>query len=335
MGKPPSPLGNLAPWSWAIEPVRGCNLRCGHCAVRLFDTPEGKHQPEFMSEDSWVDLWKVIRQVTPGTRVEMANAGEPTLHPMLPAFIQMARRISPHSQIQVTTNGTMLAKGKLTHKQLFDAGINIVYVDMYAPEETHIRLAEESGIQWYKYHDKPKNAPGAWTYSGPDLQLIVLMDHPGNWPKSRKNLNRLGTFFNNLDWEAAKAFDMVPVTEPPAKGCTQPFRYVSVQSDGSYQLCCQDFMGETGGTLGNVSEGVEGFKRFWFGEFMQTHRAQLRVGNRADSPYCSRCSITFSRSEWKMWKDHQLRLYWDGSQWKPLDPNDTEAAEAAAKATKK
>jgi len=314
----------MSPWAWAIEPVHGCNLRCGHCATRLF--PVGK--TSYMTEATWRALFRVIHEVTPVCRVEMANAGEPTLHPELPRFIRIAKEISPHTQLQITTNGTMLASGKWTYRQLFNAGINIVYVDTYAPREQHIALAKESGFPWYEYHAKPPNAPGAWTYHGPDFQLIVLMDPPIHWPESRKKFGRLGTFLNNLDWEAAKEFNMSPVLQAPQRACNQPFRYVSVVWNGSYQLCCQDFMGETNGTFGGVQDGLEGFEKFWFGMLMQRIRRELRAKNRSGISQCARCNVTFSRCD-VTWPESQLKFYWTGAEWKPLPPRDAVAINAA------
>lgn len=274
-----------------------------------------------MSEDIWVNLWKIIRAVTPRCRVEMANAGEPTLHPDMLNYLRIARRLSPDSQIQITTNGTMLSSGKMAHAQLSRAGANIVYVDMYAPKEKHIKLAEESGIPFYEYYSKPANAPGAWTYHGPETRLIVLMEQPANWPDKRKKLGRLGTMLNHLDWEAAKPFGLTPVEAPLRRRCSQPFKYVSVHCDGSYELCCQDFFGETAGKLGNVSEGVEGFKKFWFGEMMQRTRRGLHLAPELGrpAPYCSRCGITFSKCDFKMWPDGALEHYYDGSGWIKID----------------
>jgi hypothetical protein len=234
-------------------------------------------------------------------------------------LLWIARKCAPYAQIQMTTNGTKIASGDLTYKDLFGAGANIIYVDMYAPEKKHVKLAEESGYYWYRYLDAPKDAPGAWSYHGPDKRFIVLMQPPIRWPDRRKSLGRLGTFFNHLDWKAAEPFNLFPVTEPIARGCSQPFKYVSIKVDGSYELCCQDFFAETAEFLGNVSEGVEGFERFWFGEFMQEHRLHLRNKDRAWSPYCSRCNITFSMADWRMWEDDALKYYWNGNSWLPLN----------------
>ena len=48
-----NPLGKAGPWSWALEPVRGCNLKCGHCATRLFT-----EKPKFITEEVWRAIWK-------------------------------------------------------------------------------------------------------------------------------------------------------------------------------------------------------------------------------------------------------------------------------------
>ena len=275
-----------------------------------------------MSDETWIDIFKLVDATVPMSRLEMSNAGEPTLHPRLIEMLTLGRKLAPRAQFQITTNGTMLTKGEITYKQLFRAGMNVIYVDMYAPKEQHIELAEQSGYLWYEYLDPPKGAPNAWTYHGPHVKFIALMEPPHSWPKKRLSLGRLGTFYNHLDWKAAEKFNMFPVTEPIARGCAQPFKYVSIKQDGYYEFCCQDFFGETAGKLGHVSEGVAGFEKFWFGEFMQLHRAHLREKDRAWSNYCSRCNITFAMADWRMWDESALKSYWNGEDWKELDTSD-------------
>lgn len=318
-----SKYGSLSPWAWAIEPVRGCNLRCGHCAIRAFESDE----LEYMSDEVWIDTFRLINAVTPLCRVEMSNAGEPTLHPRLLELLKIGRKLAPRAQFQMTTNGTMIEKGKITYKQLFNAGMNILYVDMYAPKERHIELAEQSGYLWYEYLDHDIDVPNAWAYHGPHMQFITLMEPPHNWPKKRLSLGRLGTFYNHMDWKAAEKFNMFPVTEPIAKTCSQPFKYISLKQDGYYEFCCQDFFGETAGKLGHVSEGVPGFERYWFGPFMQLHRKHLLDKDRAWSKYCSRCNITFNigpgmARRMKDWKQSALKFYWEDEEWQRLDEHE-------------
>lgn len=308
------PLGNTSPLAWAIEPTHGCNLRCWHCSCRL-DKPGDYH---FMSEETWRAAFQVMNEVTPTCRVDLCLGGEPSLHPRLYEFLRIARELCPGAQIQMTTNGTMLMKGVLTYRALFEAGINIVYTDMYGPREKFRQLAIQSDMPWYEYYDAPEGAPSPWTYHGPHLQVIVLQEQPSNWPKSRRRAGLLGTWYNNLDWKAAARFGITRVTTPPARRCNQPFIYVPVHYNGSYLLCCQDNTGETAGQYGSVLEGAEGFRRYWFGERVQTIRRRLREKNRADSPQCSRCSITFSRCDYKLWTDEQVGKFWDGSKWQEM-----------------
>ena len=311
------PFGKQTPWAWAIEPVHGCNLRCGHCSTRLYEP--GIRQ--FMTKETWINTFTIIKEVSPTCRVDLCLSGEPTLHPDLLEFLEIARKISPLSQIQITTNGTILASGKLTHKQLLEAGANIIYVDMYSPKELHIKLAEESGYEYYEYYkNQDKQHLSPWTYHGPELKLIVLQEQPDNWPISRYRAGLLGTWYNHLDWEAAKKYGLKPVTQPLTRRCNQPFIYVPIHYSGNYLLCCQDNWGETAGLLGSVNiRGVEGFKNYWFGKEMQTIRRRLRQKNRADTSYCSRCCITFSRCDFKHWTDEQVQVYYDGEKWRDMD----------------
>ncbi len=227
-------LGKTSPWAWTVELVYGCNLRCGHCCCRLLE----QNKYNFMVEDTWIKTWEIIDYFTPTCRVDICIAGEPTLHPYIIKFLEIARRISPFSQIQITTNGTILSKGELTYNQLLDAGANIVYTDMYGPRNRFIQLAEELKYRYYEYYNKPKNAPSPWTYFGPQLKIIVLQECPENWPKSRFRAGLLGTWYNHLDWEAAVKFGLRKVEKPLARRCNQPFLYVPVDVNGNYLLCC-------------------------------------------------------------------------------------------------
>lgn len=274
---------------------------------------------DFMTEKTWVAAWKIIRALSPYTRIEMANTGEPTMHPDLLRFISIAREISPNSQIQVTTNGTNLIDGKITYKDLFAAGLNIVYTDMYAPRAKHEKLAADSGIRYFKYYEAKPDDPNAWTYhNDPSIQFIALSDIPDKWPDKKIKRGALGTFLNNIVFDKkAATLGIEPVTKPLQRRCNQPMKYIQVSAPGDYMMCCQDALLEAG-NLGNVNEGVEGFTKFWFGEFMQTTRKILRAKNRGGHPQCKKCNIVFSRCDMKLWDEGQLDSSWDGSSWTQL-----------------
>jgi hypothetical protein len=217
------------------------------------------------------------------------------------------------AQIHLTTNGTMLLSNKVRYHDLFEAGLNIAYTDQYGTHRRFEALAEASGLPYYQYYDPPEGAPTPWKYYGPELKIIVLMDPPFKWPKSRFRAGLLGNWYGHLDWAAGAKFGMKPLEKPLTRRCNQPFLYVSVAASGSYLLCCQDGLHKSEGRFGTVLDGVPGFQKFWYGKEMQLVRRRLRHKNRADTPYaCQKCNVTFSRCDFKHWTDAEVGSYWDG-----------------------
>lgn len=328
--KPPKrvrPLGFASPYVWSIEPAYGCNLRCGHCCADLVP----KDDYELMSESTWRSTFAILAAVSPTVRVDLCGyVGEPTLNPNLERLLPIARRVAPLAQIQITTNGTKLLTGDYSMAGLLDAGANILYVDQYGDKRRYEKLARESGYPFYRYYDAPPDAPTPWRYWGPDQKVIVLMDEPSTWPRSRLRAGLLGNWYGNMNWDrgvAQRDFGMAPLETPLVRRCNQPFLYVTVSASGDYLLCCQDGLQTTRGRFGNVSTGVDGFRRFWFGIDLQTIRRRLRFKNRAATVYaCARCNVTFARCDYRHWTDSQTHLYFAGGDfddpaaWRELPP---------------
>lgn len=309
-------LGRIKPWAWWAEVTRGCNLRCSFCAVRLF--PNG--ELNFMSMDTWESLIGIISIVSPMCRLELGMAGEPTLNPNLLGMFRLARERCPGIQLMMYTNGTTLMDGRTTYQDLFGAGLNMIFMDTYHPRERHIELARESGFTWFEQGNRPGDIPNIFSYLGDrSTHLIQLSDHPGNWPKRKVSGGRFSTYFNHLDWAAAASYGLRPVTNPPKRRCDLPSKFPSVCWDGSWSFCCFDFMREVAGTLGNVSEGVGSFFRFWFGRYMQDVRRRLYLKDRASHHMCSRCAFTSIRCDIPWWPPGLLNDWYDGVGWKRFD----------------
>lgn len=318
------PLGTTSPTVWSIEPAFGCNLACAHCCADLI--PESENH--VMPEDVWRAAFSILHAVSPTVRVDLAGfVGEPTLNDNLTHLLAIARELAPLAQLQVTTNGTKLRMGHCTMKAMLDAGANIIYVDQYGPHSEFEKLAEASGYPFYQYYDAPEGAPTPWKYWGPEMKMVVLMDEPSTWPVSRLKAGLLGNWLGNMNWdrgEAQKRFQMTPLEKPLTRRCNQPFLEVTVASSGDYLLCCQDGLQVTKGKFGTVLDGVEGFKKFWYGKEMQTVRRRLRLKNRADTEYaCAKCNITFSRCDFTHWTDGEVSTYWDGTARVKLDDDPT------------
>ena len=246
------PLGATSPIVWVVEPSFGCNLACAHCVAEQILPQDNA----LVTEETWRSTFEIINTVSPYVRIDVAGTvGEPTLNPDLPRLMKIARELAPNVQIQITTNGTRLLAREFKMKELLDAGANILYVDQYGKHERFEQLASESGYPWFQYYDKPEGAPTPWRYWGPDMKLIVLMNEPSSWPKSRRSANILGSWLGRIDYDrAARAgfTDIKRLEEPLQRRCNQPFQYVTVSATGDYLLCCQDGLQVTRGQFGNV-----------------------------------------------------------------------------------
>lgn len=307
------PLGSTTPYVWVVEPSYGCNLNCAYCCAGLIDDAN----KDLMTEEIWRAIFSTLNAVSPTVRVDLCGVvGEPILNPYLTEWLPIARKLAPLCQIQITTNGTMLSTERVKYKELLDAGANIIYVDQYADHKIHEALAEESGYPWYQYYNAPEGAWTPWKFYGPHIKVIVLMDPPEAWPKSRLRANLLGNWYGNLNWERAAAFNMKPLIAPLTRRCNQPFTYVNVTTTGDYLLCCQDGLHITVGKFGNIIDGIAGFHKFWYGNEIQTIRRRLREKDRSAITYaCAKCNVTFSRCDFRHWTDEEVSKWWDGLNW--------------------
>jgi radical SAM protein with 4Fe4S-binding SPASM domain len=141
-----------------------------------------------------------------------------------------------------------------------------------------------------------------------------LSINPYNWQKTKKCGRNMSTFFNNLDWAAAKSFGLEPVINPPPRRCDLPSKFVTVNYDGTFLFCCFDFMRLSVDKFGNINNGLQDFIKHWLGKYMQSTRDLLNSKNRADHEYCSMCKFTSIRCDIPYWKAG-FEQYWDGEKW--------------------
>ena len=303
------PLGKLNPWAWWGEITRGCNLSCWHCATRLL--PKNKFQ--YMTKSTWKNMIQVIKEVSPYSRLELANAGEPTLHPNILPMLKYAHKECPTLQLMIYTNGVTLINGNITYEELFEAGLNMLQVNMYAPESDHLMLAKNSGYLYFLEGNKPDDFPGLFTYNkDPNVHAVCLCRNPSNWLKRKKNQRNISTFMNHLDWKVAKKHGLYPVKKAPDRRCDLPFKFIPTYFDGDYTFCCFDFMKDVAGKIGSVNDGVEGFFKFWLGKYMQKTRKKLLNKDRNGHKYCKTCAFTSVRCDIPYWKEKVLSKYWNG-----------------------
>jgi MoaA/NifB/PqqE/SkfB family radical SAM enzyme len=78
-------------WTYNIDIVGGCNLKCPSCPVG--NMPKANRAKGLMNVEMFEDIIKKIKQETPNVAyVGVYNWAEPTIHPHLPEMIAIARR---------------------------------------------------------------------------------------------------------------------------------------------------------------------------------------------------------------------------------------------------
>lgn len=310
------PLGKFNPWAWWVAITRGCNLRCWHCAARLFPRGEYHH----MTMETWKNLIGLIKKVSPNTRLEIGYDGEPTLNPKILDMFKYAKKEAPTIQLMMYTNGTILMKGEITYKDLFESGLNMIQVDMYSTIEKHEKLAKDSGYFYFREHEKPDDFPGIFTYNKDNnIHAIRLSNNPSDWIGRKKKGRNISTFFNNLDWDEAKKHNVYPVKRAPNRRCDLPSKFIPVCYDGDYTFCCFDFFNDVAGKIGNINNGIEEFFSFWLGEYMQDVRWKLYNKDRNSHQFCKTCAFTSIRCDIPYWKSGVLSKYWDGDKFSKLE----------------
>ena len=311
------PLGRVNPWAWCVEVTRGCNLACGFCPTRLY--PRGERL--FVSDYTWGSALEIVNELMPYTRFLIANWGEPTLHPRFVELMKMGKRIAPNLTLLLYTNGTQILNGNLTYRELFEAGLDSVYVDVYSDRERHIELAKESSYQWWEEGKRPKKMKNLFERKHGQGHFIQISRNPAEWLPMKANRGATMTFLNDLDWEAAGKLGMTPVVYPPHRRCDQPVKFPTFVWDGNYVFCGQDVTNRTAGKLGNVSDGSASFLKFWLGRYMQDLRSKVHqnTDGRASHENCRYCAFVGGRADVPIWRVG-FSEYWDGERFISLPP---------------
>lgn len=267
-----------------LEIVRGCNLDCWHCGRSRLKT-------EFMSAEI---MDKILNEITSRCkRVEFAGQGEATLHPHLADFVRATRERLPKAQISTYTNSMTLRKVGLAYLAgLFEAGMNIIHVDLYHESqkdwfyqelksfEDTLRSIEVQVLDFYSSDED------AWRFKGPVRQLIIAEEWEG-FNVAGKSTRDPHNFAGNLElkhWEPLIGMGIEQF--PLQRVCTEPLKYMTIGSNGDVYACCTD--GAKALVVGNVC--FENLQDIWQGDKLQCIRMILKMGHRKYLAPCSLCN---------------------------------------------
>jgi len=130
-----------------------CNMGCSHCMIDA--GPNGKH----MTEGVYEQTLKLIKEIK--LPIIMLTGGEPTLHPLLIPFIELAEK--QKIKILILSNGTFVENKKLLNKIIEkDVSVQITNDPRYYPKKIevykHKKFYYENSIrQISPFHRAVKN----------------------------------------------------------------------------------------------------------------------------------------------------------------------------------
>ena len=228
-----------------VEITNICNMNCSFCHGH-------SRAPRQMTEAEYA---RVLAQLAGKTQYIYHHLmGEPLVHPLLPQFIQMARRAGFRPML--TTNATLLRThgDALLGKGLHKVNISLHSFEKDSPEDHRRYLENIAAFAEKAGRDGTIISMRLWNQgcdNGKNQDTLALLQQllPGQWtPNTRGMRIRDGLF---LEWGDRFAWpDMAAPDCGAGVSCYGLRDHFGILSDGSVVPCCLDSDGVI--TLGNV-----------------------------------------------------------------------------------
>jgi len=143
----PFPLNHVE-----IHVAHACNLKCESCS----HYSDQGHKGVVSLEDAerWMAAWS--GRLAPGTFSLVG--GEPTIHPKLTEFLELARRHWPRSHLRLVTNGFFLAKHPKLPLAMQRDGNASIYLSLHHRDPAYvdaIRPSVKLLIDWNRRYGVP------------------------------------------------------------------------------------------------------------------------------------------------------------------------------------
>lgn len=265
-----------APFCVQVEMTTGCNLQCSFCGINGFqDKPGSKFN--FMTLATADNIAKQISEAEWNSRIEFAMHGEPTMNPNWVEITSIFRKHLPKSQLMITSNGGKLLKGGINNNinKFFEAGGNIMAIDMYEHANFYKRITSEIcelglDVPVYNY---PSDKRGNPHRRSKDNFVSLVQDISISTKGVKSDLENHAGSASELDYSR---------TDKP---CVKPFREIGINSDGSVDICCNDWLGEL--TVGNIN--ITSIDDIWHSDEFYAMRRMLMGRDRVYRP-CLGCS---------------------------------------------
>ena len=228
-----------------VEITNTCNLACSFC------TPHQRINRQ-MSVD---DFQRVLNQSSPyGDHLYFHVKGEPTLHPQLKTFLDMAHQAS--KKVHLVTNGTRLSTLP------FDLGAHpslaslVISLHSLQPLPTITQEAILSDLSRFLTTNRQRSLTlylRLWNENNGILLnwLSAYLGQPVSYTPSKKRQ----PLIDNLVLDTDQAFEWPQLSHPLVTDrgtCYGGLKMMAILADGTVTPCCLDHQGHL--ALGNLLE---------------------------------------------------------------------------------
>lgn len=156
-----------------IQTVSYCNSKCVVCPwVKIKDSVP----KQSMTEQTWNKVLDGISVLNPDTIIPYMN-NEPLLDKNIESRINDLHSLSPHSQIEVSTNGILLSEKSA--KYLVN-NVDVILVSLFGSDETSNLELMGKGMSYEKIKSNIINLKKAKAESGSNstINIVKLIDYP-------------------------------------------------------------------------------------------------------------------------------------------------------------
>lgn len=300
------------PFSVHIDVCSLCNFKCSFCFQADVMGKKNKKFPHGMME---MDLFKKtvddLKQFPDKIKkIKIGNHGEPTLHPLLPEFIEYIKKTNVAETIEVFTNGSKL-NPKL-NKALVDSGLQRINISLEGlSSERYLKVAAAK-INWDEFIENIKNLYDYSRSKGELSIYIKIVNHASElkgktvFSMTEEEKKYFYETFGNIadeiyiekivpqwaetqegkqnDVDLTGMYDQKTVRYK--KVCPFIFMYLHINHDGIVSPCTLDWPRDV--SIGDIKTNSS--KEIWNGKILKDLQIQQLEGKRNEIKFCKDCS---------------------------------------------
>ncbi|MBP5259714.1 MAG: radical SAM protein [Paludibacteraceae bacterium] len=282
------PVYRGLPYCASVEPVNFCNLHCPHCPTGRGNTGKTPHRL------GWDDYRLLLERLSPTLiHLNLFFQGEPTLHPLLPQMVALAREKGVYTC--VSTNGQTLDRAMA--QALADAGLNKLIIDLDGADEESYQAYRQGGSLQAACRAVREAVAAGLTV---EVQCLLLATTEHQKKAVRRLARSLGA--RHITFKTAQLYDdrLAPSDGPDSRyrhtadglvrkkplrpRCARLWRSVVVNTYGQVLPCCFDKQGQY--VWGNLLQ--ESLYQIVYSKAASGFR-QAVMTRRASIPICGNC----------------------------------------------